>query len=422
MYQVYALVLSVVVFFGLGSRAVAQISAASGSVSGPAVEAPKPQDDSTAEMPVSKSAQAALIGPQLKWSGEVRYRFNHAAEGTAEKALNHQLRARLNLKAKVDEQWQAQVRFTTAESAISGNQSLGDKSNPGFVRRPFDMDIASLIWTADASSTLSLGRVPNPFWHPGGNQLSFDSDLNFEGLSAQYTKDFDGIQFFSNAGLFLISSNYDSTNGKDTADLTLPGLQVGAHIKGENTKYSIHSSLHSFENIKGAPISQLSQSAAYDKLSQPTDRYRGNSIDAVDPSAAIGSRDYRITNKFVIATLGIETTTKLSDYKFNFFADLSKNTAVSANSSASEIGLKLSDDLNQYSVAWIRKEADSVIGAYSDSDSNGGGTDNQGSRISYGRQMGPNASFLLSHFNAQRGISATQRNYQATFLDVQLKF
>ena len=63
-----------------------------------------------------------------------------------------------------------------------------------------------------------------------------------------------------------------------------------------------------------------------------------------------------------------------------------------------------------------------MIGAFSDSDFNGGGTDNRGFKLSFTYELSSHSNVVLTHYQAQRGINSTERDYKAQQLDFSLMF
>lgn len=356
-------------------------------------------------------AQGLELKPE--WSGDLRYRLVQAKEAEDQPRPYQQLRARLQVKAEVNPELRAVIRLATASSAISTNQTLGDSKDPGFARRSFGLDLAAMQWTAVKGLTVSGGRVPNPYFSAGKNQLVFDSDLNFEGLSVQYKTG----GFFVNAGAFLISENYDSATRSDVVDIGIPGFQLGYSHDFGGVQATIHYANQNYVNVQDQLITSLDKGASYDMYSIPFDRYRGNSIYRLLPGDP-----FRMSNKYVLDIVGAEVKSKLALVDVNLFADFVKNREVSTDGSGHEFGIGFKWERTSLGFGLIRKEADSIIGAYSDSDANGGGTDADGRRITVGYQFSDNSAFAINQYNAKRGISSTERDYSLTQVDFMMNF
>lgn len=364
-------------------------------------------------------AQESKLGiPPLNWSGDLRYRLAQSQESVDQPRPYQQLRARLGFTTEVSANVMARLRLATASSAISTNQTLGDSKDPGFARRSFGVDLAAMEWQALPELNLQAGRIANPFWSPNKAQIVYDSDLAFEGLALKATKNFEGLRIFSNLGGFIISENYDSSTRSDVVDTGILGLQVGALYKLDDWQLTVHLATQQFINIQDAIITSLDKGASYDLYSSPFDRYRGNRIYSFDPS----SKKYYMESKFTLEELGFELKTKWDPLELLLFADYVKNSGSSRENTASEYGASLRWERSTLGYARIRKESDSVVGAFTDSDAGGGGTDNDGDRLSYSYQLSKNSQFALNHFKATRGIDSVPRDYSLTQLDFMLQF
>src|SRR5690606_8569055 len=119
----------------------------------------------------------------LKWSGDIRYRAVNSKESVHDSRFYQQFRLRLGFSADVNDSLKARARLATGSSAISTNQALGDKSNPGMPRRNFGVDHAYMESSFGGAGSFWIGRTPNPFWSPNKNQTLYDGDLSFEGLA-----------------------------------------------------------------------------------------------------------------------------------------------------------------------------------------------------------------------------------------------
>lgn len=367
-------------------------------------------------MPRLFAQPAVELRPE--WSGDLRYRLVQAREAEDEARPYQQLRARLQVKAEVNPELRALLRLATASSAISTNQTLGDANDPGFARRSFGLDLAAMQWTAAKGLTISGGRVPNPYFSAGRNQLIFDSDLAFEGVSAQYRTG----GFFVNAGAFIIAENYDSATRSDVVDVGIPGFQLGYTHDFGGVQATLHYANQNFVNIQDLPITSLDKGARYDIYSIPFDRYRGNSIYTLFPGDPPATRKYQMSNKYVLDVVGAELKTRLAFLEVSLFADLVQNREVADNGSGHEIGLGLKWERTTLGFGLIRKEADAVVGAFTDSDANGGGADGAGRRVTLGYQFSDHSAFAVNQYQARRGISSTERDYSLTQVDFMMNF
>lgn len=370
---------------------------------------------------------AAEIAPSTwDWSGDLRYRLAKSKEDIDETRTYQQLRARIGFKATVNDEVQGQVRLATGTSAISTNQTLGDAKEPGMARRNFGLDLAFIDWKPESSTHLWAGRTANPFWAPAKNQMIFDSDLAFEGLAIKWDPRFDEDrgQVFLNAGGFMISENYAAP--EDLVDTGLAGAQLGVSYKGGFGTVAVHAAAYHWINIQDRNITSLDKDAKTDGTSfEPDVRYKGNRIYANDPSLLVDARKYLLRNKFVVSNYGIEWKTSTGPFEWTFYYDGSSNQESSDLNQARETGAILKWGRSQVSYASITKEADSTLSAFTDSDANGGGTDNEGTRIGFAYQLSNRSSFAFTEFKARRAKTyqgVLPREYSATQIDFLVNF
>lgn len=365
-------------------------------------------------------AEAQIKAPPLTWSGDMRYRFVNLREATDETRLYQQLRVRLGLKAEIQDDLTAIVRLATATSAISNNQTLGDSKEPGMPRRSFGVDLAYGDWNFLGDGRLWLGRTPNPFFAPGKTQIVFDSDLAFEGASVSWMPKWDDASAFATLAGFIISENYASPN--DVIDTGLIGADLGYSLKTAVGQWTVHAARFHYLNIVDRPVTSVEKDAKVDAYSYPFDRFRGNTVYPNDPLAAPADRKYFYKFDFVQTEVGAEWKLKAFGMEFLAYGDWIANERASHAGDALEIGASIKYGRASLLVASATKKSDSVLGAFSDSDFNGGGTDNRGMKLSASYQLSDYSNVVFTHYQAQRGIDSVERDYKAQQLDFSLMF
>ena len=122
------------------------------------------------------------------------------------------LRARLGLKARIDDWISAELRVATGNDTgpVSTNQTLGQHGE--FGKYAIWLDRANIVLTPVEDVKVSIGRFANPFW---SSALQFDEDLNFDGVAISAKTDVsDTLGVFGTAGffpLFNTSFNFGSS-------------------------------------------------------------------------------------------------------------------------------------------------------------------------------------------------------------------
>lgn len=357
---------------------------------------------------------------KLKWSGDLRYRFVQLREASDEARLYQQLRARLGLRAEIQEDLSAILRLATGTSAISNNQTMGDAKEPGMPRRSFGVDLAYGEWRFENSGRLWFGRSSNPFFTPGKTQLVFDGDLAFEGLSSTWNPRWSDSSAFATVGGFIISENYAAP--EDSVDTALIGFEAGYVFRTEFGSWTLRAGRFHWLNIVDQLVTRIEKEAKVDAYSYPVDRVRGNSVYPNDPFAAPADRKYFYKYEFVQTNVGVEWKWKFDAVELTAFYDWVNNERAGANGNAFETGLIARYGRLQILFATAEKKSDAVIGAFTDSDFNGGGTDNKGTKISASYFLSDNSSLVFTDYRAKRGVDSVPREYSAQQLDFSLQF
>jgi hypothetical protein len=353
--------------------------------------------------PASNSSTAADRPYKFEMNGDLRYRYNQSQEDPNDTRRIQQIRARLGLKAEVNDSTKAVIRFATGTTGISANQTVGNP--PGSARRAFDLDLAYIDWKFLEDADFMLGRTPNVFWSPYKTQTIFDADLTFEGAAASYKMKFGESNLIVNAGAFEVSENF-LPPGKDQVDIFLLGLDLGYAGQMGDSKITVHAGTYQFPGIEGRKTTMVDSTAGSE----------GNS------SYKVGT-DAFYAESYSLANAGAEMRFSGLPLEPGLFAEYVRNLAASDLADAMEAGVFFKWGDLTVQVAHIDKRADSVVGAFTDSDTSGGGTDNRGQRLKIDYQLGKNVNVAVTQFIAKRGIeNGNDENFKSTFADVNVQF
>jgi len=254
---------------------------------------------------------------------------------------------------------------------------------------------------------LTGGKFKNFFFRPGKNSLLWDSDWNPEGLGLTYQ----GGIFFANAlGTWL---DGDSSGGSTFVS----GGQAGFALPlGDAVKLTAGVGYYDI-GVQGKSITFVVD----DKL-----KYFGNSfvcdpLGSTDPADCAYALDYSELEGFAelgFSLLGIPTSVFV-DYVQNRDADVN-DTGYAAGFTLGKLKGKGTWD---FSYAYQDLEADAVIGALTDSDFGGGGTDTKGHvfRGAYG--FGDKWNLGFTYFLNEIGENAgNKRDYDRVQLDANFKY
>jgi len=328
----------------------------------------------------------------LKFSGDFRYRHEAINEETRDERERQRIRARFGLTTDINESLRVGLTLSTGnDDPVSGNQTLGS----GFDRKSFGVDRAYFAWRATKSLSITGGKMPNPFFRPGGHHLIYDSDLNPEGLALNYS----GGSWFANyAGLWVEERSSDD-------DSILLGGQFGyRHTLDNDVRVTAGVSYYDYLNTKGR-LPFWDGSAAGNRLD-----IDGNYLN-----------DFNETEVF--AEIGLH----LGARPFTVFADYVVNGAASDANDGYAVGATYGAISGRgswrFGYAYEKLGADAVIGTFTDSDFAGGGTDGSGHVLDFNYGIRDRWTFGFKYFLNQRGADAgNERSYNRLQADLMFSY
>ena len=165
----------------------------------PAAPAASPLPSGTVAVapPATDARVAAAAPPNVRFSGDLRYRHESINEEGQAERQRQRIRARFGVTADIAENVRVGLTLATGgDDPVSANQSL----DTGFSRKPIGVDRAFFTWAATDELTFTGGKMANPFYRPGNHHLIYDNDLNPEGLALRYAR---GNWFANYAGLWV---------------------------------------------------------------------------------------------------------------------------------------------------------------------------------------------------------------------------
>ena len=359
------------------------------------------------------SAQAQEAKAPSAWAdkvavkGDLRFRYETIDEEGKEQRDRERIRARVGVEAKPAEEVKVGLRLSTAEDGdpVSSNQTLGNGSS----RKDVFFDLAYLTWTPQAVEGLSLtgGKMENPFVTT--SDLVFDGDLNPEGLAFSYAAGSDGLELLFNGGQFWVEERKS-----DSDDATLLGAQLAAKLKTEGLHLLGGVGYYAVQNLEGYPT-------VYD----PEDSYgnltTGGEEDPVtgEVSPLLYAQEFEILD--IVAELGLQLGIPVA-----FYGDYAINQEAAEDDTGYLIGLRLGKTKEPGSVDfnynYRELEANAVLGAWSDSDFIGGGTDGSGHKFALGVQLTKALKGNLTYFMSEKGLAGDTTDYDRLQVDVSAKF
>lgn len=340
---------------------------------------------------------------RMKWSGDIRYRHESIDDDTAVTQRDrNRIRARLKMKAKINDDWDAVVRIASgsSDSPTSTNQTLGDSASDSFSNKEIWLDWAYADYHPAAVPGLKVvaGKMATPFYTVGGNQLIYDGDLSPEGGAVSYKWNInDSTSAELNGGGFWVRER--STD----ADTSLFGIQgLLKHKLNEDSHVLGGFSYYDFGNIKGQSLSGISAN--------------GNSV-----TGGTYDNDYDIIEGFG------EYGFKIGEYPTAVYGTYVNNTGGgSSEDTAWLIGARFNKAKKpgswEVSYNYRDVERDAVVGGLNDSDFIGGGTDGKGHVFGFKYQLAENLQAAVHYFHNEQNASSTKDDYRLLQADLIFKF
>ncbi|MFC1636463.1 putative porin [Planctomycetota bacterium] len=361
---------------------------------------------------------SAVLPDSLKWlekikiSGDLRYRHEHTDQ-EAESAgrtrwLNgsdrDRIRARLMLEAMINEDWDVGFRIASGSSRSpnSTNQDLED----AFSSKELWLDLAYFNWHPAAEKRLSVfgGKMKNPFYKTGKNELIWDNDLNPEGIAVQYTMSLSDVdQVCLNGGGFWVD---ESTLDVDTS---LWGAQAyWKHTIGNPDYVLAGMSYYDYGNLKGR--------TALSRTWSPASLFFGNTS-----TGNVYRDDYDIFEAFG------EYGFKCGGLPTAIFGSWVQNIAASTNEDTGWlIGTKLNKAKEpgswEFSYDYRELDADAVVGGFIESDFLGSATDSRGHKFGFKYQLVNNLRTCLTYYHLEDTSSSRDLDYRRLMADLVFKF
>ncbi len=352
-------------------------------------------------------------------SGDLRYRHDHTdveaeRDGQA-RWLNgverQRIRARLRLQAMINDDWDAIFRISSGTSRIpnSTNQDLED----AFSRKNLWLDLGYFNWHPAAKQGLNVlgGKMKNPFYRAGRNELIWDSDVNPEGLAVRYMKRLSDVdRVFLNGGGFWVD---ESTLDVDTS---LWGAQAYLRHTIRNPNYVLAGAGYfDYGNIEGQ---EALSNTWLPKRPSPS-LFFGNT--SSEPNG-VYVNDYDIFEAF--GEYGFEYGTM----PLALFASWVQNTAARTDEDTGWlVGTRFNKIKGPGSWLFIydyrELEADAAVGGFTESDFVFGRTDSRGHRFVFKYLITKGLLTAVTYYHAEDvGGGDFELDYRRLMVDLVLRF
>ncbi len=369
---------------------------------------------------------AAPTGPKATWpdrislSGDFRYRHESIdAERNANGGVDwrdgrsrHRIRARAMISAIVNDEWDAIIRLATGQrelfvdnrrdmiaDPVSTNQTL----TQSFSKKDWWLDLAYFDFHPASVKGLNVygGKINNPFFTPGATELIWDGDLTPEGIGVVYSRPLSEKDTLNLAGGgFWVQ---ESSAGADTS---LWGIQSYWKHAMDKDYILAGAGYFDYANIQGL-----------------ADRYGILAGNTPTPGGGAWGSDFNLFEMFA------EYGTHIGGLPVSFYGDWVNNlSAVTDKDTGWLIGTSINKckDPGSWAARYNYRElqADAVVGAFTDSDFIGGGTDGKGHEFGFDYQLHKNVQLGLTYFYNQldRGAGSNGLDYRRLQADIVVKF
>lgn len=349
---------------------------------------------------MATSVRADNLWEDLKFSGDVRFRYENIDKEGQNTQDRNRIRARVGLFGKVSEYSSMGIQLASGSiDPVSTNQTL---DNAGSTKQiGLDLAYLELHHPALAGFMLRAGKIKNPFVRPAGSELQWDPDWNPEGGALTLEKECHEVELkLVGAGLWIEERSTQK-------DAYLLGGQGSAryHFGTTGPIATIGGGYNFYDNVRWFPTF----------LQKPN----GN-------STMLSGRDFIYTTPFEIAVLFGELSGNLGGQPVTVMGHYVNNTAIDSLNSGWMAGLHVgkAKKVGSWSLRYFYRhvEKDAVLGLFTDSDAGGGGTDNKGHEIGGSIVLARNTAFEVTYFINDIGLEDTNPiSYKRLQVDLQLK-
>lgn len=358
--------------------------------------------------PGARSARAEWY-ENLKLSGDLRFRLEEIQDesqvgvGKSWYRDRDRVRVRLGVAAQVDDYWKAEVRLATSEAGFAGgngdpvsvNQTLGDVET----KKPIWLDLAYVEYKVLFNNLkVTAGKMPMPWEAVGKNKFMWKDDLTPEGVGGKFT-----LELLPNTSLFVQGGSFWLREVAAGYDPMLYAAQVG---------------------VKSKPLDDLRITAgvgefyATDLTRQFPLDYKTAAPNTYTASAGGGNtltQSNQYLNNYYVFEGFCSVETSVLDLPVNVYADYALNNGANEFKKGYVVGLILNKASKEgsweFGYNWRLLEKDCFLGAFSDSDFAGGGTDASGHYLTASYMITDAVRANVNFFRDAKKLSASSQTF-----------
>ncbi|MBP8911724.1 MAG: putative porin [Phycisphaerae bacterium] len=367
--------------------------------------APKPEEKKADVIP-----ESLKWASKLTWSGDLRYRCEYIDDDGADSEHRHRnrIRARLGLGVKINDEWNLGFRIATGNGEVSGDPvSTNQTLDEAFSKKPFWLDQAYFGYHPQWFKGFNVlgGKMENPFYRVGKNELIWDSDLTPEGVALTY-----GLSLCETTTLNWAAGGFWVNEESSGGDTSLWGIQ--AHLKHQFSKPTYllgGAGWYDYGNIQG-------EESLAAEWNENTGAFFGNT-----KAGTVFALDYDLFELFA------EFGTELAKLPVAVFGNYVQNTVARDEDTGWLVGLQVNKakDPGSWQFEWDYRdlERDAVVGQFTSSDFIGGGAGGEGHRFAFGYVLAKNVATNFTYYRNEfdrPGIEGEK--YDRFQFDVAVKF
>lgn len=312
-------------------------------------------------------------------------------------------RLRTGLTADLGKAFSVDLRLASGNqrSPVSTNQTLGNYGG----RWEVGVDKAAVLWNPvnDAHNRefdLRVGRFSNPF--VGVNEMLWDNDLTFEGISATYAMDLFGNKADRmERGLFLTLGAFPLQEVElSSDDKWLYGGQLGAEFTfGSDMRLRFAGGYFYYDNVTG--VRNTFESTLFD-YTAPVFLQKGNTLFDIRNDNDNGTDLFALAGKYELANASLWLDMGFGNTHVTIGGEYVKNLGWDSQDVFDRTGQWLAERTEGYefgvtvgrpnmNAPWSWRafmsyrylEQDAVLDAFTDSDFHLGGTDAKGYQLGF---------------------------------------
>lgn len=343
--------------------------------------------------PLAPAPVAASWTDDVRFAGDLRYRHESINDDAVSVRHRNRIRARVNVTSEIAQNMTVGFGLSTGGfTNDSGNQTLDE----GFSYKDIGVDLAYFDWGITDDLNLIAGKMSNPFFRPVGHHLIYDSDLRPEGVALKYSTG----NFFGNASAFFAE---ERSSGPESM---LFGVQGGYRGMLDNgVGYTVGASHYQVTHMQGrVPVFTPMNG-------------QGNQLDAN------GNYLYGFSQLELFGELRLEA----GGEPLTLFADYVTNNDAAEFDEGYAIGARWRrmSSPGDWAIGYSYQdfEANSVVGAFTDSDFAGGTSDGSGHTLSGSYMFEGGWNFAVRYVIGERGEAAGNlRDYNRLMADISMRY